>query len=73
MSFEHEWAQLKAEALERQVEGGMRLNQLPADSGGDAPVASGEDLVAKADSINGNANLLVEIAGLLHEGRRTPS
>ncbi|AWT47775.1 hypothetical protein HXP45_12025 [Streptomyces actuosus] len=26
-------------------------------------------MVAKADSINGNANLLVEIAGFLHEGR----
>ncbi|WP_245877160.1 hypothetical protein [Streptomyces glaucescens] len=69
MSFEQEWAQLKADALARQAEGGMRLNQLPADSGGGAPVATGVDLVAKADSINGNANLLVEIAGLLHEGR----
>lgn len=68
MSFEQEWAQLKADALARQAEGGMRLNQLPADSGAGAP-AAGQDLVAKADSINGNANLLVEIAGLLHEGR----
>lgn len=25
--------------------------------------------MAKADSINGNANLLIEIAGALHEGR----
>ncbi len=64
VSFEQEWAQLKADALARQAEGGMQLNQLPADSGGGAP-----DLVAKADSINGNSNLLVEIAGLLHEGR----
>ncbi|MFF0116764.1 hypothetical protein [Streptomyces prasinus] len=69
MSFEQEWAQLKADALARQAEGGMRPNQLPVDSGGGAPVASGKDLVAKTDSINGNANLLVEIAGLLHEGR----
>ncbi len=69
MSFEEEWAQLKADALARRAEGGMRLNQLSADSGGGAPAASGEDLVAKADSINGNANVLVEIAGLLYEGR----
>lgn len=69
MSFEQEWAQLKADALARQAEGGMRLNQLPADSGAGVPAASGKDLVANADSINGNANLLVEIAGFLHEGR----
>ncbi|WP_318218942.1 hypothetical protein [Streptomyces sp. SCL15-6] len=69
MSFEQEWAQLKADALARQAEGSMRLNQLPADSGAGVPAVSGKDLVANTDSINGNANLLVEIAGFLHEGR----
>ncbi|MFE5208972.1 hypothetical protein [Streptomyces sp. NPDC056600] len=69
MSFAQEWAQLKADALARQAEGGMRLNQLPADSGGGTGAPAGEDLVARTDSINGNANLLVEIAGLLYEGR----
>ncbi|WP_338697308.1 hypothetical protein V2W30_16370 [Streptomyces sp. Q6] len=71
MSFDEEWARLKADALERRSTG-MRLNQLPADAGGGggntgAPAAG--TLIAKAESINGNANLLIEIAGLLQEGR----
>ncbi|MBZ9645802.1 hypothetical protein [Streptomyces sp. PSKA30] len=68
MSFEEEWAQLKADALARQ-QTGMQINQLPADrSGGSGATAAGS-LVAKAESINGNANMLIEIAGFLHEGR----
>ncbi|MET9349675.1 hypothetical protein [Streptomyces termitum] len=65
MSFDEEWAQLKADALARRSTA-MRIDQLP-DGGGGAPVAG--SLVAATDSINGNANLLIEIAGLLHEGR----
>lgn len=60
MSFDAEWAQHKADALT-----GMRLNQV-------APEASGTaagSLLAGVGSINGNANLLIEIAALLHEGR----
>lgn len=68
MSFEEEWAQLKAGALARQ-QTGMQIDQLPADGDGGAGVPAGGSLVAKAESINGNANLLIEIAGLLHEGR----
>ncbi|WP_242438688.1 hypothetical protein [Streptomyces sp. CB00455] len=43
----------------------MRLNHVPAETGG-SPAGS---LLAGAGSINGNANLLIEIAALLHEGR----
>ncbi|MEV5613485.1 hypothetical protein [Streptomyces sp. NPDC052225] len=66
MSFDEEWAQLKADALQRRATG-MRLNQLPAEAGGGAPAAG--TLIAKAESINGSSNLLIEIAGLLQEGR----
>ncbi|GHA73321.1 hypothetical protein ACIQRS_02125 [Streptomyces termitum] len=67
MSFDEEWAQLKADALARRSTA-MRIDQLPdGGGGGGAPVAG--SLVAATDSINGNANLLIEIAGLLHEGR----
>ncbi|MEU1570913.1 hypothetical protein ABZ519_07040 [Streptomyces collinus] len=68
MSFEEEWAQLKADALARQ-QTGVQINQLPADSGGGAGSPVAGSLVAKAQSINGNANLLIEIAGFLQEGR----
>ncbi|MFF5536353.1 hypothetical protein ACFY71_28375 [Streptomyces cinerochromogenes] len=68
MSFEEEWAQLKADALARR-QPGMQIDQLPAAGGGGSGPPSAGSLVAKADSINGNANLLIEIAGFLHEGR----
>lgn len=69
MSFDEEWASLKSEALARRSSG-MQLNQLPADQGGGpggAPAAGTLDY--NSASINGNANLLIEIAGFLHEGR----
>jgi hypothetical protein len=66
MSFEEEWSQLKAAALARRS-AATRLNQAADQS---APgVGAGEGLEYGRASINGNANLLVEIAGLLHEGR----
>ncbi|MEV6615059.1 GTPase [Streptomyces sp. NPDC051051] len=68
LSFEEEWARLKADALARQRTG-MQIDQLPADGGGGAVAPAAGSLVAKAESINGNANLLIEIAGFLHEGR----
>ncbi|MGS2587094.1 hypothetical protein [Streptomyces hebeiensis] len=69
MSFDEEWAGLKAEAAARGATG-TRLNQLPADGGGGTGSAgAGETLDYNTDSINGNANLLIEIAGFLHEGR----
>ncbi|HEY8984270.1 MAG TPA: hypothetical protein VIU15_32425 [Streptomyces sp.] len=68
LSFEEEWAQLKADALARQ-RSGMRIDQLPADGGGGGAAPAAGSLVAKAESINGNSNLLIEIAGFLHEGR----
>ncbi|MFF4100892.1 hypothetical protein [Streptomyces sp. NPDC001903] len=64
MSFDAEWAQHKAAALAQQPSPAMRLNHVPAEAG--SPAGS---LVAGAQSINGNANLLIEIAALLHEGR----
>ncbi|MGQ5638277.1 hypothetical protein [Streptomyces sp. EWL5.16] len=66
LSFDEEWAQLKADALARRS-AGMQIDQVPADGGGG--IAPAGSLVAKADSINGNANLLIEMAGFLQEGR----
>ncbi|MGW4194528.1 hypothetical protein [Streptomyces sp. NPDC005004] len=68
MSFEEEWAQLKADALARQSTS-MQIDQIPADGGSVAGAPTPGSLVAKTDSINGNANLLIEIAGFLQEGR----
>ncbi|MET7285419.1 hypothetical protein [Streptomyces sp. NPDC005573] len=60
---------MKSDALARQGTG-MRIDHVEADGGGGGAVAgSSGSLVAKAESINGNANLLIEIAGFLHEGR----
>ncbi|WP_455362427.1 hypothetical protein [Streptomyces sp. SYSU K21746] len=66
MSFDGEWAQHKAAALAKQSP--MRLDSVPSEPGGGRPGADGT-LVADAGSINGNANLLIEIAALLHEGK----
>ncbi|MFF0852625.1 hypothetical protein ACFYVM_16440 [Streptomyces sp. NPDC003280] len=68
MSFEEEWAHLKADALARR-QAGMQIDQLPADGGAGSGAPASGSLMAKAESINGNANLLIEIAGFLHEGR----
>lgn len=65
MTFDEEWAELKAEALARRS-ANMQLNQLPLDSGG---VGATGTLDYNTASINGNANLLIEIAGFLYEGR----
>jgi hypothetical protein len=67
MSFEEEWAQHKANAAAQRATG-TRLDQLPADRGG-APAPDRGSLVADTSSINGNAHVLIEIAGLLHQGR----
>ncbi|MFC9296440.1 hypothetical protein ACFTWH_12365 [Streptomyces sp. NPDC057011] len=61
MSFDAEWAQHKADA-----QTGMRLNHIAPEAGGGGSAGS---LLAGVGSINGNANLLIEIAALLHEGR----
>ncbi|MFH9583532.1 hypothetical protein ACH4LS_00075 [Streptomyces luteogriseus] len=50
-----------------------QINQLPADRGGGAVAPATGSLVAKAQSINGNANLLIEIAGFLHEAGPMPN
>ncbi|MEU9303891.1 hypothetical protein [Streptomyces sp. NPDC048269] len=65
MSFDTEWAQHKAVALAGRQSPAMRLNQAAPEAGG-SPAGS---LLAGVGSINGNANLLIEIAALLHEGR----
>ncbi|MFE2325756.1 hypothetical protein ACFXD5_17840 [Streptomyces sp. NPDC059385] len=67
MSFDEEWAGHKAAALAGQESPAMRLNHVAPDAGGGGSAAG--TLVAGAPSINGNANLLIEIAALLHEGR----
>ncbi|MFD7258483.1 hypothetical protein [Streptomyces sp. NPDC059874] len=65
MSFDAEWAGHKAAAMAGQESPAMRLNQVAPEAGG---TAAGS-LLAGVGSINGNANLLIEIAALLHEGR----
>ncbi|MFJ8012734.1 hypothetical protein [Streptomyces sp. NPDC096339] len=68
MSFDAEWAQHKAAALAGQSHApAMRLNQVAPEAGGGGSAAG--SLLAGVGSINGNANLLIEIAALLHEGR----
>ncbi|MFE7187070.1 hypothetical protein [Streptomyces erythrochromogenes] len=62
MSFDAEWAEHKA--LARSAPAPARTPAPEATGGGPAGT-----LVATASSINGNANLLIEIAALLHEGR----
>ncbi|MFE0700076.1 hypothetical protein [Streptomyces sp. NPDC058872] len=65
MSFDDEWARAKAD-VSLSGPTAMRLNQLPVDRGG---ATTGGTLDYNTDSINGNANLLIEIAGFLHEGK----
>ncbi|MFJ8056499.1 hypothetical protein [Streptomyces sp. NPDC096142] len=66
MSWDEEWAQLKADALARQQgSAAMRLNQLPGGGGG----AGVDGFSVDADSVDGSSHLLIEIAGVLYEGR----
>ncbi|MER6433645.1 hypothetical protein ABT272_38870 [Streptomyces sp900105245] len=74
MSWDEEWAQLKADALARQQQSAhMQLNLLPADMGGDGsaagPSGHGDGFAVNASSIDGSSHLLLEIAGVLYEGR----
>ncbi len=72
VSWDEEWAQLKADALARQQQSAhMQLNQLPADGGGSfAPSGGhGDGYLVNAESIDGSSHLLIEVAGVLYEGR----
>lgn len=70
MSWDEEWAQLKADALSRQQQPAhMQLNQLPAEVDGGTSTAGQDGYTVNADSIDGSSNILVEIAGVLYEGR----
>ncbi|MEU6772311.1 hypothetical protein [Streptomyces sp. NPDC046759] len=73
MSWDEEWAQLKADALaRRQRPAHMRLDQLTADagSGGSAgPSGHGDGYAVNASSMDGSSHALLEIAGVLYEGR----
>ncbi|MFG3550308.1 hypothetical protein [Streptomyces sp. NPDC047725] len=70
MSWDEEWAQLKADALSRQQQPAhMQLNQLPAEVDGSTSTAGRDGYTVNADSIDGSSNILVEIAGVLYEGR----
>ncbi|MFS0698109.1 hypothetical protein [Streptomyces nitrosporeus] len=73
VSWEEEWAQLKADALARQQQPAqMQLNQLPADGSGVPAARSGgpgDGFSLNAESIDGSSHLLIEIAGVLYEGR----
>ncbi|MFF0549259.1 hypothetical protein ACFYUL_09890 [Streptomyces sp. NPDC004311] len=67
MSFDAEWAAHKRAVLARPSPVARLEHEAPAAHGGpDGPAGS---LLVGAPSLNGNANLLVEIAALLHEGR----
>ncbi|MFE4692075.1 hypothetical protein ACFRH6_18725 [Streptomyces sp. NPDC056749] len=66
-----EWEQLKAEAAERNS-AQMQLNQIPADGGaggGAGQGGNGDELKVNHESLNGNSNSLIELSGLLYEGR----
>ncbi|MFI5690036.1 hypothetical protein [Streptomyces sp. NPDC051636] len=69
VSWDEEWAQLKADALARQQQSAhMQLNQLVADGGGGSaagPGGRGDGFSVSADSIDGSSHLLLEIAGVL--------
>ncbi|MET7486008.1 hypothetical protein [Streptomyces sp. NPDC005538] len=73
MSWDEEWEQLKADSLaRRQQSTHMRLNQLSADPGGSSAVPAdggAGGFSANAGSIDGSSHLLIEIAGVLYEGR----
>lgn len=64
MTFEQEWAELKASAAARQRPVAMRLNGTPASNG-----PSRDGFAANTDSIDGSSHLLIELAGLLYAGR----
>ncbi|WP_234319367.1 hypothetical protein [Streptomyces sp. NRRL S-237] len=71
MSFAEEWAEQKAIVVARRQElPQMRLNT--AEAGGDhldVPAAQGDGFSVNAASIDGSSHLLMEVAGLLYEGR----
>ncbi|MFF9360867.1 hypothetical protein [Streptomyces griseoluteus] len=68
MSWDEEWTQLKADALARQQQSAhVRLNQLTAEGGGGS--SGGDGFSLSAGSIDGSSHLLLEIAGVLYEGR----
>ena len=73
VSWEEEWGQLKADALARQQQSAhMQLNQVVPDGGGGSSTGSGgygDGFSVSADSIDGSSHLLLEIAGVLYEGR----
>ncbi|MEU6482557.1 hypothetical protein [Streptomyces sp. NPDC046887] len=61
-----EWEQLKAEAAKRTA-APMQINQTA--TGPEGGEGSGDRVGVDHVSLNGNANVLVEMAGLLYEGR----
>ncbi|MFJ2574712.1 hypothetical protein ACIOYT_30410 [Streptomyces halstedii] len=64
-----EWEQLKAQAADRRA-AQMQLNQYPAEAGATADQNGRSDaLRVNHDSLNGNSNSLIELSGLLYEGR----
>ncbi|MEV7583682.1 hypothetical protein [Streptomyces erythrochromogenes] len=71
MSFAEEWAEQKAIVVARRQElPQMRLNT--AEAGGDhlgVPPGQGDGFAVNASSIDGSSHLLMEVAGLLYEGR----
>ncbi|WP_233415104.1 hypothetical protein [Streptomyces sp. N35] len=69
-----EWEQLKAAAAERHAAAaasGMRLNQVAPEPGGGGSGGSGpgDGFRVKHQSLDGSSHLLIELAGLLYEGR----
>ncbi|MFF0482218.1 hypothetical protein [Streptomyces sp. NPDC004435] len=70
----NEWEQLKAAAAERHAaaaaDPSMRLNEAPSGPGGAGTGGgSGDGFRVKHQSLDGSSHLLIELAGLLYQGR----
>ncbi|MGA5639157.1 hypothetical protein ACPCTN_10495 [Streptomyces cinereoruber] len=69
-----EWEQLKVAAAERYAAGtadsAMQLNRVPSESGGSGTGGqAGDGFRLRHQSLDGSSHLLIELAGLLYQGR----
>ncbi|MFG2597998.1 hypothetical protein [Streptomyces sp. NPDC048462] len=63
-----EWERLKAQTAERRS-AQIQINQHPVDGGTGGRKGEGDELRVNHDSLDGNSNFLIELSGLLYEGR----
>lgn len=69
MSFDEHWSRLKADAAARQESSGTQLNQASTGAHHSDSTTGTDGFAADPESIDGSSHLLIEIAGLLYEGR----